>query len=49
MKHEYKPIRFYITVFAFTWPFLFAAAAIVVLANRDMFFETRYVGDLLDN
>jgi membrane protease YdiL (CAAX protease family) len=26
---------------------LFAAAAIVVLANRDMFFETRHVGDLL--
>jgi 3-methyladenine DNA glycosylase AlkD len=32
-----------------TWSFLFAAAAIVVLANRDMFFETRHVGDLLDN
>ena len=26
---------------------LFAAAVIVILANRDMFFETRHVGDLL--
>jgi hypothetical protein len=26
MKYKYKPIRFYLIVFAFTWPLWFAAA-----------------------
>lgn len=44
-KYIYRPVRFYLITFAC---FVVIAAIIVVVTNKEMFFETKHVGNLLE-